>query len=110
MLNPSLVIVIPCHDEPDLLLTLNALWQCRPAPSPVAVVVVINGADDDPPVVQARNRLTLTAVQRWMRGHAMEGRALHLLCEPNLPQRQAGVGTARKIGMDWAMNRFAEKG
>ncbi|MEO5348488.1 MAG: glycosyltransferase family 2 protein [Magnetococcus sp. YQC-3] len=110
MSNPSLVIVIPCHDEPDLLLTLNALWQCPPAPSPVAVVVVINGADDDPPVVQARNRQTLTDVQAWLRSHPMADRSLHLLFEPNLPQRQAGVGTARKIGMDWAMSRFAEGG
>ncbi|MBF0461055.1 MAG: glycosyltransferase [Magnetococcales bacterium] len=102
----QLVVVIPCYDEPDLLITLDSLWQCRPPPGPVEVVVVINGAETDPPSVQAHHQRTWEAAQAWIEGHQDARRRFHLLFEPALPARQAGVGTARKIGMDWAMTRF----
>ncbi|MBF0160912.1 MAG: glycosyltransferase [Magnetococcales bacterium] len=105
--NLHLVIAIPCHDEPDLLTTLDSVRRCRPPPCPVDVVVVINGAANDAPPLQARNRLTWQTAQAWVEAHPDEVPAVHLLFEPALPPRLAGVGTARKIGMDWAMHRFA---
>ena len=102
-----MVVVIPCHDEPALLDTLNALWRCRPVPCGIEVVVVINGASTDAPAVKARNRRTWEEAQRWRAERARTPPwHLHLLYEPALPPRHAGVGTARKIGMDWAMTRF----
>lgn len=106
MANPQLVVVIPCHDEPDLLTTLDSLWRCRPPPCVVEVVVVINGSERDPPSVQAQNRQTWVAAQAWIDAHQEPDRLYVLLFEPTLPDRQAGVGTARKIGMDWAVTRF----
>ncbi len=108
MPTPQLIIVIPCHDEPDLLTTLDSLWCCHPPPCPVEVVVVINGSAEDGAEVRRRNRLTHEAALAWLDAHREAERRFYLLFEPDLPARQAGVGTARKIGMDWAMTRFAD--
>lgn len=106
MANLQLVVVIPCHDEPDLLTTLDSLWRCCLPPCGVEVVVVINGSESDLPAVQAQNQQTRVAALAWMDAHQEAGRLYYLLFEPMLPTRQAGVGTARKIGMDWAVTRF----
>ncbi|MEO5340501.1 MAG: glycosyltransferase [Magnetococcus sp. MYC-9] len=108
MPDPHMVVVIPCHDEPDLLTTLESLWRCHLPSSPVAVVVVINGAADDPPAVQEHNQQTWQSARTWINDHRHDHRTFHLLFEPQLPTRLAGVGTARKIGMDWALERFAD--
>ena len=106
-----LVVVIPCHDEPDMLGTLDSLWMCHAPPCRVEVVVVINGSLEDAPSVRSRNRMTQVSTRAWMEAHETRTRAnampwrFHLLCEMELPVRQAGVGTARKLGMDWAMTR-----
>ncbi|MEO5362830.1 MAG: glycosyltransferase family 2 protein, partial [Magnetococcus sp. DMHC-8] len=107
MIDPHMVVVIPCHDEPDLLVTLASLWACRPPACPVEVMVVVNGSAEDGAAVQSRNRLTWEAARAWRADHREADRVLHLLYEPALPPRQAGVGTARKLGMDWALTRFA---
>ena len=106
----QLVVVIPSHDEPNVLDTLHALLACRPPPCRVDVMVVINGASNDPPEIKTRNRLTLESVQRWIaeqkHNQPPSSMAFHYLFESELPPRQAGVGTARKMGMDWALTRF----
>ncbi|MBF0401382.1 MAG: glycosyltransferase family 2 protein [Magnetococcales bacterium] len=107
MVTLQLVVVIPCHDEPDLLVTLDSLWRCRPAACLVEVVVVINGSETDPDAVRQRNWQTWVAARDWMAAHQGDDRQFYLLHEPSLPARQAGVGTARKTGMDWAATRFA---
>ena len=100
MANPQLVVVIPCHDEPDLLTTLDSLWRCRLPPCGVEVVVVINGSESDPPAVQAQNQQTCVAASAWMDAHQEAGRLYYLLFEPMLPTRsrlvhQRSSGIAR---------------
>ena len=110
-IDPPLAVVIPCYNEPDLLTTLNSLWQCQPPPCRVEIVIVVNGSCDDSTAVQAQNRQTLTMTQRWMTDHAplavKRSWGFQLISELGIPTRQAGVGSARKIGMDWAMNHFS---
>lgn len=36
------IVVIPCYDEPDLLVTLNSLWDCDRPDGPLEVIVVVN--------------------------------------------------------------------
>ena len=109
-IDSHLIVVIPCYNEPDLLTTLDSVWYCLPPPCRVDVVVVVNGTCDDDAEIQAQNRLTLTMAQRWVADHeplALERSwGFQLMAELDIPARQAGVGTARKIGMDWAVNQF----
>ncbi len=106
MKNPSLIIVIPCHDEPDLLGTLRSLWRCRRAEGETAVIVVINQAGNAAAAVRANNRRTREEARAWIDGHRDPRLSFHLLYEPDLPPKHAGVGLARRIGMDLAADRF----
>nr|VFK07786.1 MAG: Glycosyl transferase family 2 [Candidatus Kentron sp. LPFa]VFK29730.1 MAG: Glycosyl transferase family 2 [Candidatus Kentron sp. LPFa] len=106
----GLVVVIPCYDEPDMESVLDCLWRCaRPACS-VEVIVVVNASDADDLSVHARNRRTLIGAERWiaaMTVHGDDALRCHVLDFPALPARHAGVGLARRIGMDEAVARFA---
>jgi hypothetical protein len=46
----------------------------------------------------------------WTASHAAPHLVFHLLHFPDLPAKQAGVGLARKIGMDEAVRRFGAAG
>lgn len=108
-MDPQLVVVIPCHDEPDVLETLNALWRCERADCVVEVVLVINGSEEDISEVKQRNHATQIEVKQWIEDHKDPRLCFYSLFELELSSRLSGVGTARKIGMDWACSRFSDK-
>lgn len=103
----KLIVVVPCYDEPDLLAALASLSHCMPPRYPVEVLVVINagmGADQQ---VKESNRKTLEQARKWLAEKADMPFSCHLLYFDDLPDKHAGVGLARKIGMDEALLRFA---
>jgi Glycosyltransferase like family 2 len=106
----GLIVVIPCYDEPGLIATLESLWACHDAPVDSEVIVVINAPSDDQPLVHARNDQTFEQARAWIVARETEARrrgiAFHLIRDNDLPSRHAGVGLARKIGMDAAAGRF----
>nr|VFK19148.1 MAG: Glycosyl transferase family 2 [Candidatus Kentron sp. LFY] len=106
----GLVVVIPCYDEPDLDSVLDSLWRCARPSCSVEVIVVINAARADTSRVHAQNQRTLALAQRWIAAHGDERLRFHVLYFPELPHRHAGVGLARRIGMDEAVARFAAVG
>lgn len=106
----GLVVTIPCHAEPDLLATLDALWRCARPPCGVEVIVVINSSTAAGPEVQEQNRLTQVQAREWVSLHPDPGLRVHVLHFPDLPERHAGVGLARKIAMDEALRRLAAVG
>ncbi len=102
----GLVVVIPCHNEPDLLTTLADLWACERPACDVEVLIVINGAEADPDAVRTCNRTTRAEALAWIRRHRDPQLMFHVLYFPDLARRHAGVGLARKLGMDEAVARF----
>lgn len=108
--NYGMVVVIPCFDEPNLLTTLNSLIQCAPTQHPVAVLVVVNSGELSPEVAVQNNRETYNQLIAFAEKHNQPSLSFHaLLCE-NLPRKHAGVGLARKIGMEWAVRGFLQSG
>lgn len=107
----GLVVVIPCYDEPGVTVTLEALWACADGPCDVEIIIVINASIDDHPMVHAHNDRVYAELQAWTLAREAEARrrgiAFHLLRYNQLPSRHAGVGLARKIGMDAAVARFS---
>ena len=101
-----MVVVIPCHNEPNLLGALEDLWRCDRPKSAVEVIVVINSGEGASTEVQERNLQTLKEAAFWSREDCDQAFRIHLLHFPNLPRKHAGVGLARKIGMDEALRRF----
>jgi hypothetical protein len=102
----GIVVVIPCYDEPDLLPVLESLWRCRRPRKAVEILLVMNASESDDDDLRRRNQSAIDAVHaRW--GTDDDPRFhIRTLNFPRLPARHAGVGMARKIGMDEAVTRF----
>ena len=103
----KIIIVIPCYDEPDLLTTLRSLACCSPPRYPVEVVVIINEAENAPATIRQNNVRTVQEAQTWITRQAFTHLMFHMVYAHDLPDKHAGVGLARKIGMDEALRRFA---
>lgn len=106
--NYGMVVVIPCFDEPDLLITLKSLMQCAPTEQPVGVLVVVNSSELTEEAIVEKNRTTYNEVLVFAEKHNQPKLSFHaLLCE-DMPRKHAGVGLARKIGMEWAVRGFLQ--
>lgn len=104
------VVVIPAYDEPDLINSLQALANCRPPNSKVEVIVVINDSEKDAHQLKCRNLDYFEQAKNWVRQQTINWLQFHLLYCPDLPAKHAGVGLARKIGMDEACRRLEQVG
>ena len=101
----EMVVVIPCFNEPDLLGSLESLWACERPTSAVEVIVVVNSPRDCHASIRLQNQRTIAEASPWIAKHAAARFTVHVLDFPDLPAKQAGVGLARKIGMDEAVRR-----
>lgn len=106
----GIVVVIPCHDEDFLLLSLMSLHKCERPKCDVEVIVVVNESEDAPAAVRKKNRVTTEQAERWAQSNNLGWLRFHILHLGNLPKKHAGVGLARKIGMDEACYRFSKMG
>ncbi len=106
----GIVVVIPCHDEDFLLLSLMSLRKCERPRCDVEVIVVVNESENDPEAIREKNRATTEQAQRWAQADNLGWLRFHILHLDPLPKKHAGVGLARKIGMDEACYRFAKVG
>src|SRR5688572_10316258 len=106
----SLIVIIPCFNEPNLTTALESLRQCERPPTEIEVIVVINSSSEAPSAVLEQNQRTLAEARAWIDVQRDPKLATHLILAPNLPPRHAGVGLARKIGMDEALRRFDDAG
>jgi glycosyltransferase involved in cell wall biosynthesis len=106
----GLVVVIPCFNEPDLLASLDSLRRCEHPACAVEVLVVVNAATNSEKDVHLQNALMLREAAAWASEHTDDKFALRRLHFPELPPRHAGVGLARKIGMDEAARRLGDVG
>ena len=105
-----LVVVIPCHDEPDLPGALRHLTKCDPPLGQAEIIVIINASANHLESVHEQNRQSLGQAQDWLESRGDHWLPIHLLHLPDLPSRHAGVGLARKLGMDEALRRLADVG
>ena len=103
----ELVVVIPSHDEPHLTATLEDLWRCRRPGCAVEVIVALNRAADAPEDLCRRHVAQVAEARAWAARQGDGTLRFHVLDFPDLPPRHAGVGLARKVGMDEAVARLA---
>ncbi|MDG2123013.1 MAG: glycosyltransferase [Verrucomicrobiales bacterium] len=106
----GIVVVIPAKDEPDLLTSLACLLACDPPTRPAEVIVVVNTSETDAPETVAQNTSQAQQATRWATAHSTPTLRFHILQQHALPKKHAGVGLARKIGMDEATRRLESVG
>jgi len=101
------IIVIPCYNEPDILSTINSLVSCKEPINPVEVIIVINSADNTDAIVLEQNKKTETEITDFISTYYNSRLRFYVISIKDVPNRFAGVGFARKVGMDEAISRFS---
>ena len=89
---------------------LEALWNCERPGCAVEIIVVINSSEAASSDTVEANRESARSGQAWVAARTEEAFQIHILSFENLKRKHAGVGLARKIGMDEAARRFDESG
>lgn len=106
----GIIVTIPCHNEPNLVSSLQALWNCNSPNCDVEVIVVINASETADEKIKSRNTSSYKEAKVWAENHLGEGIKFFFILENDLPKKHAGVGLARKIAMDEASWRFESIG
>ncbi len=103
-------VVIPAYCEPDATDSLQALWNCTRPVGHVEVIIVVNSPEDAPQSVVDANLQTWLLVTSWIKEHEDPAMRFLPIDKMKMPVRDAGVGLARKTGMDEALYRFNQIG
>ena len=107
--NLELIVVIPSHNEPDLLGSLQSLKNAVvPIDISVEVITVVNHEIDADSDILKQNGTTVIQANRFSSENNSESITFKTLEVFDMPAKKAGVGLARKIGMDEALNRFSK--
>lgn len=101
-------VVIPACNEQHIDQALSSLYNCDPPDCTTEVIVVINASESALTEIVKNNSETLRVCRYWKAVHDSPKFRIHVIYEPQLPKRKAGVGFARKIGMDEAVRRFSD--
>jgi glycosyltransferase involved in cell wall biosynthesis len=102
----SVVVMIPCLNEPEILQTLESLWNCSPTESAYEVIVVVNNSESSTAEIKDFNRKMLQNLFDWKAKNDRQKLILRPIYADAIPSKFAGAGMARKIGMDEAIRRF----
>lgn len=102
--NLSIIVVIPCYKEPDIVGALESLNACRPPGGEVLILVIVNEAENEYQSVEDTNAKSLEQLKYFQSKYEL------LVSHQVLPPKKAGVGLARKIGMDEAVRIFRRAG
>ena len=106
-------VVIPACNEENIQQVLDSLWHCMRPAGAVEVIVVVNAPETATNEIRAVNQNTLLEIATWCKTDHEDRFRVYTLDATDLPFRHAGVGMARKIGMDeavWRFNRLGKPG
>ena len=107
---PRMIVVLPSYNEPVLLRSLESLHNCRIPTCFMEVIVVVNHPEQASKVAKRQNEDNLRDVAHWILQRNTGKLAFHVIYKPDVPEKIAGVGYARKTGMDEAVYRFLQSG
>ncbi|WP_066759268.1 glycosyltransferase [Crocinitomix algicola] len=102
----GLIVVIPCFNEKNVLKTLESLFAADRPKEAVEIILVVNSGVHHDEGIKTNNQSTVKLANTFFKKvneDSIKGFTIH---EENLPKKHAGVGLARKIGMDEAVARF----
>ena len=106
----NIIAMIPCYDDESVFDTLLSLEKANPIQSKVEVIVVVNSGETSKQEVVDRNRKIFNRLlQQAQEKYYTRFHLLPIWVE-GTPKKKAGVGFARKVGMDEAVRRFAAIG
>ncbi|MDD2386184.1 MAG: glycosyltransferase family A protein [Bacteroidales bacterium] len=104
--NTGIVVVIPCYRDEFVFKTLDSLEKAKNVSLGIEVIVILNSSENDlDKTIQMNKKIS---DELSSRADSLYYSNFNLLVhnEVNIPPKSAGVGNARKIGMDEAVRRF----
>lgn len=104
------VVIIPSYIETGLEHSLVSLFNARPPSEPVEVITIFNWPEDCSPENISLTRNALSSARAWAQENNSEKIRFYMAEVGFIPRKKAGVGYARKTGMDEAVRRFAQAG
>ena len=106
----DLIIVIPCFNESSVVPTLTSLLHCDKQDVQTEVIIVFNSSETDEAAVHSKNVTALKEAVNWRAINKDQRINFEFIEALRLPKKIAGVGMARKTGMDEAVRRFDDLG
>ena len=100
-----LTVVIPAFKEDNIIPTLEALINCEHTVYPVEVIWVINHPENASNSIKDLSSKTVKEIEKFVTENP-SNLSFHIIKAVDLPYKKAGVGLARKIGMDEAAFRL----
>lgn len=99
------IVIIPSYCEPDLEKTLNSLLNCEPTTFITEIIIVLNNSLEDTEGMAFHHKQKKELEQKFKQCNKLY---FYFILANDLPAKHAGVGLARKIGMDEGIRRFKE--
>jgi hypothetical protein len=102
------IVVIPAYLEDGILNILASIKDADKPEGDTEVIVVVNFSGNDSLVNKERNIKIHELLCQWGLNNSNDKLKFFTVLADNLPAKHAGVGLARKIGMDLAVERFGQ--
>ncbi len=103
-----IVVVIPCFNETQLINSLESINNCALPNGLVEVITVFNCSISADEEIRQTNLTMHKESAAWVNKNAKKGIDFYFIEANQLPDKDAGVGLARKIGMDESVLRFEQ--
>jgi len=107
--NLGYIIVIPAYNEPNVISSLDSLFYCDRDGLNIEVIIIVNSSAKCNSDVKEQNKKTIQEVKEWKKINETDNFRVYCKTVSDIPEKFAGAGMARKIGMDEAVGRFNQK-
>ncbi|MDQ3141742.1 MAG: glycosyltransferase family 2 protein [Bacteroidota bacterium] len=102
----GIIVIIPSYNEHNLINSLQSLKECTMLNFTVEIILVLNHAINASPEIKRFHELQFEQLKEYKFEFDTDQLILLLILIPDMEVKHAGVGLARKIGMDEAVRRF----
>ncbi len=103
------IVIIPAFCEPDIFDTLHSIKNCTFPSFNIEVFILVNYPLGSSEEIKAENNTLFSQLKKWSGEYNHPHLSFTPLLAPDLPDKHAGAGLARKILMDSACQRFDEE-
>ena len=103
---PDIVVAIPCYNENNISKSIHSLLANDVEQIYTHIIVVVNHSENSSPEIVEANYKTVKELEAIKDSISVSNFSLEIIKAFDLPHKKAGVGLARKIGMDHACAIF----
>lgn len=104
--NLFLTVIIPVYNEPGLIRSLESIKQAELPGCHWEIILVVNEPENCSEKYHKQNQKTIIEIEAFSRNKDRQDFNIHILTPDPFPEKKAGPGMARKIGMDESIRRF----